>query len=541
MYCIFYIFVGIATLTIMVAQVYQCIALEASRAQHSRDKAELAQRDNDAIMRMESSDHGSSPHTTGNLFLEKESSSERLLDRMFRSHDACRRFLRDTEFGRGLSVLFPFAGLILIGAIVVGPIEGWGVVQSIYFAVVSLTTVGYGDYYPSQAASIWFTIFWLPFSVGFMSLFLGNVAAFYIRLSDKNIQRLERQMRRRMQRAKDEAEKERAEILRRAYRGQHDLDLEQEEGPDEEQQGNRSSKVAGLRGRLTQSGFESLPNGNDDSDEEVLFGSPEAVETIGQQRRERILENSIYAPKDASDPQLGGQTMTTMRDILKSVRRNVPNGNVGFTYPDDNDARGPENEFMSMRSMTLLSSTTAGRQPLIQKRPSFALRALVQERMAEIIAMDIAGFQSNIEIHGTTLSVTIDSLTETADKWLIPRRARKAFRSVAFEALYFVGEHGLITRGADALFDLTPFEFHGLFSPLLAAIGDAETMEAWLASTNVLADVDLKRDSPRVSRRHDDRRQRGATSKGGESTRAPKEKEEKMKPTHPKVEQGEPC
>ena len=53
-----------------------------------------------------------------------------------------------------------------------------------------------------------------------MSLFLGNIAAFYIRLSDKNIQRIERQMRRRMQRAKDKAEKERAEVLRRALRGQ---------------------------------------------------------------------------------------------------------------------------------------------------------------------------------------------------------------------------------------------------------------------------------------------------------------------------------
>jgi hypothetical protein len=40
-------------------------------------------------------------------------------------------------------------------------------------------------------------------------------------------------------------------------------------------------------------------------------------------------------------------------------------------------------------------------------------------------------------------------------------------------------------------------EFHGLFSPLLAALGDAETMEGWLASTDILADVDLRRDPTR--------------------------------------------
>jgi hypothetical protein len=131
------------------------------------------------------------------------------------------------------------------------------------------------------------------------------------------------------------------------------------------------------------------------------------------------------------------------------------------------------------------------------RKPSFALRVLVQERFAEIIATDIAGFQSSIEIKENTLSVTIDSLKDMADKWLIPRRARKAFRAVAFEVLYFVGEHGLITRGADALYDLSPFEFHGLFSPLVAAMGDADTMEGWLASTDILADVDLRRDGSR--------------------------------------------
>jgi hypothetical protein len=149
---------------------------------------------------------------------------------------------------------------------------------------------------------------------------------------------------------------------------------------------------------------------------------------------------------------------------------------------------GDESEFLSVRSIhTVLHHD----RKTVRKKPSFALRALVQERFAEIIAADIAGYQSCIEIKEYTLSVTIDTLKETAEKWLVPRRARKAFRAVAFEALYFVGEHGLITRGPDALFALTPFEFHEIFSPLLAAFGDAETMELWLERTQALAEVDL--------------------------------------------------
>ena len=115
-------------------------------------------------------------------------------------------------------------------------------------------------------------------------------------------------------------------------------------------------------------------------------------------------------------------------------------------------------------------------------------------------------------------------MKDTADKWSVPRRARKAFRAVAFEVLYFVGEHGLITRGADALYDLSPFEFHGLFSPLLAAMGDADTMEGWLASTDVLAEVDLKRDGSRPSLddssgkiQHQIQEQIGQSTSGSES------------------------
>ena len=66
------------------------------------------------------------------------------------------------------------------------------------------------------------------------------------------------------------------------------------------------------------------------------------------------------------------------------------------------------------------------------------------------------------------------------------------FRAVAFETVWFVGEHDLICHGAQALFRLTPLEFHQLFAPLVAALGDATTMEDWMEATQVLADVELK-------------------------------------------------
>mmetsp|Transcript_11428 Transcript_11428/g.27279 ORF Transcript_11428/g.27279 Transcript_11428/m.27279 type:complete len:879 (+) Transcript_11428:212-2848(+) len=519
-YTIFYIMVGIAALTIMVAQVYQCIALEASRAQHSRDVSEMKQRGLDVLATQPQSPTNASTHS-GVLSISSEEivSNQRTnipsaVDMFFRLIDKARTFFRDTELGRGISVTFPFAGLILAGALVVGPMEGWTFIESLYFAVVSLTTVGFGDYVPTELPSIIFCIFWLPFSVGFMSMYLGNIAAFYIRLSDRNIRRIERQLRRRLHRAKQRAERERAEVLRRAYRGQEEeieaIAAASDDGDEEEGKESvstiASSADAGAgvhhviplhhakrlaqRRNKDKKDFDMLPTsdmGAGSDDETNLFGSSDA--DAGNLRRQRIINNSREGPSsDQGSDSAGTRTMKSMKDVISAVRRRNKIGASGT----GSSSLGSSSQFMSIRSTQTMTQNSMFRSVQTRK-PSFALRVLLQERFAEIIADEIAGYQSSIEIKANTLSVTIDSVEETADKWSIPRRARKAFRSVAFEVLYFVGEHGLVTKGAGALFELTPFEFHGLFSSLVAAMGDADSMEQWLESTDTLALVDLQR------------------------------------------------
>lgn len=494
---------------------YQWIALEASRAQHSRDRSELSRRGFDlssrgrrtqqspqgnSIVSSQASANSSVTHEDTGMFFDMEDWA--CFDTVLRHYEQAKHFFTYNEYGRSFSVLFPFAGLIVVGAIVVGPIEGWNIVESVYFAVVSLTTVGFGDYYPRQVPSIWFCVLWLPFSIGFMSMFLRNVATFYIRLSAQNINRIERRMRRRLAQAKERFELERAEALKRAYHGQSQgAELELRRFPSADDSVDSHSEKAhpgrgpgnvpaglGARRRGRHRNFNALPTNPEDSSTATppvtaskgsLFGSPEEGTAAGS-RRERILKNSLGGDHD--DDRLKGQTMDTMKDIIKAVHNSIESGSSG-------------SRFLSVRSSVMKLPLAGGGNEAPMRKPSFALRALVQERFAEIIATDIAGFQSSVEIRDNTLSVTIDSLRDTAEKWLVPRRARKAFRAVAFEALYFVGEHGLITRGADALYDLTPFEFHGLFNPLLAAMGDADTMLAWLASTDVLAEVDLLKKS----------------------------------------------
>jgi hypothetical protein len=310
-------------------------------------------------------------------------------------------------------------------------------------------------------------------------------------------------------------------VLRRAYRGQEEQiefvarkycgdQSQQQQFPafqgaiDQGRVIPLSHAKSVIRRKDKQHGFDILPTsdmGNDSEDESDLFGSTDAAATdTGIRRRERIIENSRQSKlkNDGSDTEsvsqasaLNERTMKSMKDVIRAVRNRMSAENNNRLNATDTSTA----QFMSIRSNQMMTSQTMLRSVQTRK-PSFALRVLVQERFAEIIALEVAGFQSSIEIKDHTLAVTINSLYETADKWCIPRRARKAFRAVAFEVLYFVGEHGLITRGADALYDLTPFEFHGLFSSLVAAMGDADTMEDWLESTNTLALVDLQLTGP---------------------------------------------
>lgn len=490
-FTIVYIFVGIATLTIMVAQIYQFLALEATRAQHARDKTDVTGQ----IDSLQINDEGVSGRssTTRSLSLAEqfqlsdntpEATFTILFENWFRFWDAAKHFFRDTELGKGLSVLFPFAALILIGAIVVGPIEGWTAVESIYFAVVSLTTVGYGKYVPEKAASIWFCIFWLPFSVVFMSLFLGNIASFYIRLSDNNIRRIERDLRRNLEREKKEAEKGRKRALRGQELTEVVLGSEDALSPTNAPSSKRSS---GAKKGTPRVGFDSLPESEDSEETEsrYLFGSPDLLNSLGAPQNEKKGHRELVIGKSQHRLNNNGPAMETMKDVIYTVKAKLIEG-------DDNDVTTQSG---LMRKHKLEVPIGYFRKKVMAgapcPKPSLAVRVIVQERFAQIIATEVAGHQSSVEIEGSTLSVTINSLNVTANKWKVPLRARKAFRAVSLEALYFVGERGLITKGVEVLYALTPIEFHGLFNPLLAAIGDAEAMNGWLASTEVLADVDL--------------------------------------------------
>ena len=67
-----------------------------------------------------------------------------------------------------LSVVSIAIGLVIIGTIAYSALEDWSLVDSFYFSVTTLTTVGYGDMHPTTTASKLFTSFYALIGVGIM-------------------------------------------------------------------------------------------------------------------------------------------------------------------------------------------------------------------------------------------------------------------------------------------------------------------------------------------------------------------------------------
>ena len=75
---------------------------------------------------------------------------------------------------------FVAAALVLTGTLFYWRFEDWTIVESLYFSVVTLTTVGYGDLAPTTDGTQIFTIFYILTGIGVFVALLASVAQQYI-------------------------------------------------------------------------------------------------------------------------------------------------------------------------------------------------------------------------------------------------------------------------------------------------------------------------------------------------------------------------
>ena len=66
--------------------------------------------------------------------------------------------------------------LLVIGTIFYSQVEGWQVLDSLYFSVVTLSTVGYGDFTPVTSAGKLFTMVYMFFGLSIVAAFVSMLS-----------------------------------------------------------------------------------------------------------------------------------------------------------------------------------------------------------------------------------------------------------------------------------------------------------------------------------------------------------------------------
>ena len=66
-------------------------------------------------------------------------------------------------------------GVLLTGTLAYRLLEDWGWIDSFYFSVITLTTVGYGDLSPSTPASKLFTVVYVISGISLIGAYLNEV------------------------------------------------------------------------------------------------------------------------------------------------------------------------------------------------------------------------------------------------------------------------------------------------------------------------------------------------------------------------------
>lgn len=93
--------------------------------------------------------------------------------------------------------------LLALGTVMFHHLEGWSWVTSFYFTVSTLTTVGYGDLFPTSETSRLFTAVFIIVGVGMSLAAITLVGSSYLELMERRILRERKRLKQLRQEKKD--------------------------------------------------------------------------------------------------------------------------------------------------------------------------------------------------------------------------------------------------------------------------------------------------------------------------------------------------
>ena len=84
-------------------------------------------------------------------------------------------------FKRLVAPIVIFLIVIFLGAYVYQQIEGWRYLDSVYFVIITVTTIGYGDFTPQTDVGKIITLFFPFIGIGMAFYFLSSIGRYMFR------------------------------------------------------------------------------------------------------------------------------------------------------------------------------------------------------------------------------------------------------------------------------------------------------------------------------------------------------------------------
>lgn len=109
-----------------------------------------------------------------------------------------------------LALLLTLAAVIAAGTVLFRHLEGWSWIDSYFFTVVTLSTVGYGSLVPETDAGKIATTIFIYVGLGIFALVIQRIGSYALAMRDRNaewlVARLDYHHRREQERAPEETE-----------------------------------------------------------------------------------------------------------------------------------------------------------------------------------------------------------------------------------------------------------------------------------------------------------------------------------------------
>ena len=90
--------------------------------------------------------------------------------------------LKDDEYS---DLIITTVLIIFSGTLTYHYLEGWNYIDSFYFSVVTLTTIGYGDFTPQTDGGKLFTVLYIIIGIGMILSFINTIQHHYTYMKHK--------------------------------------------------------------------------------------------------------------------------------------------------------------------------------------------------------------------------------------------------------------------------------------------------------------------------------------------------------------------